>query len=201
MRKPKRWIRILEKNTEILIPVMLIFPIIVGLFYALPLPRIIDIDSGDLLAYYGTVFGIMGSFFLYRSERKKEQMERQHEVKPIFTVQVKTSEEFTDAFEIQIRKKSEKNFSYFYLYDEFVSEVVQNETLLRVSYNLTSQEVEKRGIDYNITVEDGILDEDGYPKYIQLLCDDVDGNCWNCCFHKVKDLGNIYYYPDPFEIV
>ena len=38
------------------------FPLGVGAIYALPLPRIINVEAGDLLAYYGTTFGIIGSF-------------------------------------------------------------------------------------------------------------------------------------------
>ena len=46
-----------------------------------------------------------------------------------------------------------------------------------------------------------ILDKDGFPQYVQLLCDDIDGNSWNCCYYKVKDCDKVYYYPRDFEII
>lgn len=50
-------------------------------------------------------------------------------------------------------------------------------------------------------MDSDIIDTDGYPKYIQLLCDDKDGNAWNGCYYKVKDCDKIYYYPRDFEII
>ena len=46
-----------------------------------------------------------------------------------------------------------------------------------------------------------IIDRDGYPRYVQLICDDKEGNAWDCCYHKVKDCDKIYYYPRDFEII
>ena len=60
------------------------FPIIIGMFYALPIPQIVAVDSGALLAYYGTIFGIIGSFITYRQELKKRKKERIKELKPNF---------------------------------------------------------------------------------------------------------------------
>ena len=48
-----------NKRLVIVITVLLLFPIAVGLIYALPLPQIVAIDSGDLLGYYATTFGIL----------------------------------------------------------------------------------------------------------------------------------------------
>ena len=50
-------------------------------------------------------------------------------------------------------------------------------------------------------MDSDIIDSDSYPKYIQLLCNDKDGNTWNCCYYKVKDCDKIYYYPRDFEII
>ncbi|MCR4615692.1 MAG: hypothetical protein K5756_06040 [Clostridiales bacterium] len=51
------------------------------------------------------------------------------------------------------------------------------------------------------TMDSEILDSDGFPKYVQLLCDDSDGNAWSCCYNKLHDCNNIYYYPGDIEII
>lgn len=51
-------------------------------------------------------------------------------------------------------------------------------------------------------MDDAIIDKtDGYPKYMQLLCDDVDKNEWKCEYIKIRDGRKICYYPDMIEII
>ena len=73
MKRPKRFILKQRNNKIVMIIVItvLIFPLLVGAIYALPLPQVIAVESGDLLAYYGTSLGILGSFITYQAERKR----------------------------------------------------------------------------------------------------------------------------------
>lgn len=80
-----------NKYLIILFVLLFLFPIVIGLFYALPLPQIVAVGSGDLLAYYGAFFGIVGSFVTYRIEIAKRKKERIKEIKPVFIVEVKKS--------------------------------------------------------------------------------------------------------------
>lgn len=75
MKRKKKITAFFESNrTAVWIAiVLLVFPIIVGLIYALPLPQVIAVSSEDMLSFYGTAFGIFGSFILYRLEKKNEE--------------------------------------------------------------------------------------------------------------------------------
>ena len=209
MRKIQLWSK--RNKTYIWIFVFLTaFPLIVDGLYALPFRQIIAIDSGDLLSYYGTAFGIFGSFITYRTETRKKKKEREIDMRPSFHVKmepcnsannIEPCNSANNIFMVEIKKLSEKPISYLYFYDEFISEVAKKEYSFKVTFNLKVEEAEIIKPDYNITMDPDIIDSDGYPKYIQLLCDDVVGNSWNCCYHKVKDCGRYYYYPDPFEII
>lgn len=193
------WIR--NNSMIIILFGVMIFPIIVGVFYALPLPQIIAIGSGDFLAYYGTIFGIIGSFVTYRYEVNKDKKERNNELKPIFVVEVSMENEYTGLFDIKITNLVEQPLSFFYLYDEFVSSAIQKKNEFKVTFCKSIEEIEEIEPDYNITMDRDIIDSDGYPRYVQILCDDRDGNIWNCCYNKVKDCDKVYYYPRNFEII
>ena len=187
------------KTEIILVIIILIFPAVIGLLYHLPVGRIIEIESGDLLSFYGTAFGIFGSFITYRYSKKKQEKQREAENRPVFIVDV---EKKSDIFNITITKQTDSLFTYFYLYDEFVSEKFFENFSATVIYNETDEKQAELHCDYNITMDPDIIDEkDGYPKYIQILCDDTDRYTWNCEFHKVNDCGRIYYYPRVIEIL
>ena len=185
--------------------VIFIFPVVAGVIYNIPIVKKLNIETGALLGFYGTAFGIIGSFITYRNEIKKEKKRRNKELKPIFFVEIKKSNKHSDIFNLKIIKQSEDNLSYFYLYDEFISVIMKKECIIDLSFNKTDDEVEKLKTEnnfYNITMDPDIIDnKDNFPKYIQIICDDIDGNSWNCCFNKVNDCGKIFYFPDEWEIL
>ena len=187
-----------NKTTLIVISIVLIFPILVGAIYALPLPQVIAVESGDLLAYYGTSLGILGSFITYQSERKKANKERMQSLKPIFAVEVNKCQDVQGLFDISIAKLSEKPLSYMYLYDEFVSATVSNKYLFKVMFcEIEANKIQD--LNFNITIDPEIMDNDNYPKYVQILCEDTEGHTWNCCYYKVKNGNQLYYYPRDIE--
>ena len=198
-KRIKIWFR--RNNKIVGFTFLLLFPLAVGFIYALPLPQIIDVASGDLLAYYGTAFGILGSFIAYRLEIKKQKKERTRELRPVFFVEVTSSDVSKGLYDINISNRSEQALSYLYFYDEFVETRIQENYSFQVTYNNKNEKSETTVRKFNITVDPDIIDSDGYPKYVQIQCDDKDGNSWNCCYYKVKDSEKIYYYPRDFEIV
>ena len=203
MKNKKVLKKYLERNKYLvgLFVVLFIFPIIIGLIYAIPLPQIVAVDSGDLLAYYGTTFGIVGSFITYRFELSKSKKERIKELKPAFVVEVKKANEKENIFDIKIINRSQQTVTFLHFYDEFISTIINDKYSFKTTFNKTIEETESIDLDYNITMDPEILDDDGFPQYVQLLCDDIDGNSWNCCYYKVKDCDKVYYYPRDFEII
>lgn len=203
MKNKKILIKRLKRNKCLIgvFVVLFIFPIIIGMIYAIPIPQIVAVNSGDLLAYYGTTFGIIGSFITYRHELNKSKKERINELKPTFIVEVKKVNKEENIFDIEITNRSQLTVTFLHLYDEFISTIINNKYSFRTTFNKTVEETKDIDLDHNITMDPEILDNDGFPKYVQLLCDDSDGNSWNCCYYKVKDCNKVYYYPRDFEII
>lgn len=177
------------------------FPLVIGGVYALPLPQIIAVDSGNLLAYYGTAFGIFASFIIWHFEKKKQKKQRIKELKPVFLIKISLIDSVEELFTVDIINCSEHLLSYMYFYDEFVEERFKERYSFRTTYNKTVEQQERLKPRFNITVDADIIDSDGYPKYVQIMCNDRDGNFWNCCSRKVKDCEKIYYFPEDFEII
>ncbi len=168
----------------VLLSLILLIPFVVGLIFAVPaLRNLICIPSVDVLKFYGTALGVFTSFGIYTQERRKERIEKQKDLAPKLSLKVDKKD---GLFNIKINKMSDKPLCHMYLYDEYISAELKEE--LNVTYGQTSN----KKADVNIS-DDGILEDDGYPKYIQILCEDIDGNCWDCEFDKVNDCGKIYY--------
>lgn len=180
-----------------IIAIVLCFPLFIGGIYALPIPQVIAVDVGELLTYYATAFGILGSFMQYRYEVKKRKKERNKELKPTLEVQVsRNADEKT--FNIKVKNYSDKILKVFDIYEHLVEENAEKERLFRVGYNLPEKDVQSLcGGVINVEMERNIIGDDGYPKSVMLLCEDIDENMWLCNFNRVGS----YYYPEDFEIL
>lgn len=176
---------------------ILVFPLVVGVLYRLPLPQIIALEPGELLAYYAVVFGLLGSYFKYAEDKKVEKREREKNAMPVLDVELMKRPDCPMLFDIRIRSLKESPLCDVYLYDELVCGYLTEKTKLSVSvaFGLNKTEEEELRPDRNITMDGGILDEDGYPKYIQIACDDTEGTVWVCEFDKYKTENEIVYRP------
>ena len=179
----------------------LVFPLIIGAIYALPLPQYIAVDAGDLLAFYGTAFGIFVSFYIYQDEKKKIIIAQKSELRPKLLVRVERHNDNENLFDIMVTNQSERMLSYFSMYDTFISEGFPKENKLTVSYCQSTEEQEELNAVFNFTSDDEIIDDDGYPKYIQIICDDAERHSWNCNFFKVRDGSKVFYYPRDWEVM
>lgn len=186
-----------KHKTEIIFCIFLfLFPIIIKLICALPL----GVEYGDLLGYYATTFGLLGSFCIYSQEKRKSQIEHQRELRPCLIVEI-TEQDKTGVFSLSISNYSHNVLTNFYLYDVFLSSTMKKgENTYKVTYNKASEETNKLVPQFNITMDDNVIDTDGYPKYVQILCDDSDGNTWDCWYQKINDCEKIYYYPQNIYI-
>ncbi len=202
IKKAKRWNEKYQIDWFLFI---FIFPLIIGAIYALPLPQIIAIDSGDLLAFYGTAFGIFKSFQLFYLERKKEEKERNRELKPHLLIKIDSIKQ-TPLFDVYVENKGEHALTDCYMYDEYVSKCMDKNCKCHfiVSFNQTIEKFHelKSGSTeniYNITMDNDIM-KDGYPKYIYFICDDIDGNEWYCSYIRIQNGKDFYYYPEEIKI-
>lgn len=99
MANKKKWSRIKRFNyelrmqlkyhkTPILIFIgLLLFPIIIGLIYKIPV-AFVDIEIGDLLSFYGVALGIFSSFLFYREDENNKALAKQESLRPTIELSV-----------------------------------------------------------------------------------------------------------------
>lgn len=174
--------------------IFIIFPAILSIIYKKIYFRTPPLDSGDVLSYFATTFGIFGSFVTFYLTDKKEKETRNAEIKPKITVDLKKEDE--KVFKLTVYNCLQTPARNVFLYDEILDSKIEKYTTVYVTYNMPNDEFNKYKEKYkncqNITLDEDII-ENGYPKYILIDCDDVDGRMWQCEFNKIVNGSQIAY--------
>lgn len=174
--------------------IFIIFPAILSIIYKKIFFRTPPLDSGDVLSYFATTFGIFGSFVTFYLTDKKEKETRNAEIKPKITVDLKKEDE--KVFKLTVYNCLQTPARNVFLYDEILDSKIEKYTTVYVTYNMPNDEFNKYKEKYkncqNITIDEDII-ENGYPKYILIDCDDVDGRMWQCEFNKIVNGSQIAY--------
>ena len=181
--------------------ILIVFPLALRTIYCEQLAEKVAIEFGDLLAYYGTALGIFLSFVTYRMEERKKKKERDAKLEPFLSVELSKENDNSKVFLLRITDHTERVLTSFYIYDEFLAETLSSGGDFRLSYNQSGEDAKKLNVAHNITVDSNIVDKDGFPKYIQICCDDIYNDMWNCIYSKTNDCGRIHYYLRSREIV
>lgn len=172
----------------------LIFPLLLYMIYRLIYCCYPPFEAGVLLSYFGTTFGIFGSFVTFYLTDKKEKETRNAEIKPKITVDLEKEDE--KVFKLTVYNCLQTPARNVFLYDEILDSKIEKYTTVYVTYNMPNDEFSKYKEKYkncqNITLDEDII-ENGYPKYILIDCDDVDGRMWQCEFNKIVNGSQIAY--------
>ena len=174
--------------------IFIIFPAILSIIYKKIYFRTPPLDSGDVLSYFATTFGIFGSFVTFYLTDKKEKETRNAEIKPKITVDLEKEDE--KVFKLTVYNCLQTPARNVFLYDEILDSKIEKYTTVYVTYNMPNDEFNKYKEKYkncqNITLDEDFI-ENGYPKYILIDCDDVDGRMWQCEFNKIVNGSQIAY--------
>lgn len=196
----KRYIK--RFKTEIIVAlVLLIFPLIVGAFYALPIPQYILVDAGDLLSFYGVAFGLFGTYVSYAESRKKERRTRNAELKPNLRVDLRLVDIDDKIYRLIVYNNTTQPLYSVFLYDCFVGETLSAKEEIFVTYEGARVKEYNGKKLFNVDLGDEGLDREGYPTYIQICCDDAKKRMWDCTFDARGKGEDRFYYPRNFEII
>ncbi|MEI3547430.1 MAG: hypothetical protein V8Q09_03745 [Adlercreutzia sp.] len=171
----RKWRRLI-----VVAAILILCPILVGGIYSLPLPQIIAIDPSSLITYYGVVFGLMGSLWIYLDERKRREIERAEGSVPDISIDLKSAE---NAICARIENKGKETVSELSVYDV--------KTHLSMLPN-ESQEVllcfdrkPKNRKALAIWGFDNLcLNKEGFPRYVQLCLTDCVNRGWSMIFER-----------------
>lgn len=168
------------KHPVIVIVVILIFPVVVGILYAMPFLRIIAIEPAPLLSYYGVAFGLIGSMLVYLDNRARQQIAKKRNAVPDIDLGVK---KIAVGLEAEIRNVGKEKVTDLYLYDKSLDCSLHPKGVKRVTFSINS-EVNKPGVIGISGYDDFDENRYGYPSYVQMcVCDDL-GRSWNLVYER-----------------
>lgn len=182
------------KITILFIALILLLPIIVGIIYAIPIPQVLMVESGDVLSYYATSLGIIGSFITYREEKKKEKKERNSDIKPRLVFNV-TKED--DIFNFVVTNTGKYHIYSISLFQREICSVLPPDESKSVKVKFVETPT-KSGINDVIIIDIGQyenfeFDNNGTPKWIQVLCNDIDNQLWGIYYDILPNEDRIVY--------
>ena len=173
--------------------ILFLFPLLVGVFYSLPLPQYIAVDCGDLLSYYATAFGLFGSIYIFLQENKNRKKEHESQLAPALHVSLRKEQ---DVYKLRIAFLKEQTLSEVILYDQMLCEKVSGKQIIEKMIYFGKKGSIGKGNSVDFVFSDSGLfaeDEKLYPDYIQIVCCDVEHNCWVCDFRRIKFDGGYEY--------
>lgn len=179
--------------------VALFFPVALCLIYNFIPKKILILEPGEVLTYYGVVFGLFASYCKYTEDKRKAELKRQRELTPSFSIEIVRNSTHNKAFDVRVELLNDLILRDIYLYDEALCDYmvkgrVMKKTIAFCEINERDCQTDN-SINISIIDDESILDEDEYPKYVQIICDDTDNNSWVCDFIKVTTNNEKLYRP------
>lgn len=192
----KRKAKAIWKNHKITICfifLIIFLPIIIGLLYALPIPQMLMLKSGDILSYYATSLGIVGSFIAYREEKKKKEKERNIDIKPRLVFNVARND---DVYNFTVINTGKYNVYSISLFDREICSILSPNKSHSVSVKFV--EMSTNSDDKNVIIDIGqyddfVFDKNDNPKWIQVLCNDIDNHLWGLYYDILPNEKRIIY--------
>lgn len=178
---------------------MLFFPALLNFIYSFLSGQIIYIDIGNLLAYYGTLFGILVSFITYRNEINQKHKLSNIKFKPQITLCLNRRTDNNLLFDLIITNHSNYVPKYLYIYDYFITESLVDQLVYRVSFGLTTDQEQLLQPQFNFVIADDETDNTNFPKNIYITCEDLEGKTWAIYYKKINDIDKLYYHEHEFE--
>lgn len=196
------------KNYFKVLIAIIVFPLFVGWIYTWPFSQIIDVDCGDLLSFYGTAAGILSSVWIYLDEKARQKKEKESLRRPNLYVTL-DKDISKDKFTLTIHNLSDCPVRNTYLYEKYLFDILSGNGKMSKnieiidSRNKTSSD---RSADVIIDIKSDVfndfeMDNKGYPKFIDLYCEDSDGEFWLCVYKHMSEKENSFYSLYSIELI
>ena len=187
-------IKIIRKNTAIILFLaILLFPLVVKLICLIPPFKEIGLDSDGCLAFYGTAFGIFASFYTYRAEKRKSELQHRRDIMPKISIELQQRRTQRELFDLSIYISGDRPLFDVFLFDEYVFGKIGKSEKISISFGLSKEQQDSLKPDVNVLADEIIDTTDEYPKYIQIVCHDIENTGWVCNFDKVDCNGKRFY--------
>lgn len=170
---------VVENYVLYLLASLIVLPLLLQVLYSIPLcaPRV---DSGDVLAFWGVVLGIVGAAFLYQWQKMLEAENRRWQLAPKLQIEMAHHKE-GEPYHLKVINGSQ--FTYLLT---SVCDVKQTQSLSGLSS--VTLDIDKSHFDafnekFLKSLSSRGLDASRIPKAISIELYDPDGNLWHLDFN------------------
>ena len=155
MKRAVQW----YKTPILVLVALIIFPLIVGLFYKIPI-AFIDIEIGDLLSFYAVAIGLFATYLTYRETENKNSLARQEALRPKIEFSLDLDNDEMES-KVRIYNSTDNDYVIVYIGHDYYED--ERKRYLNAKCHL----------DFAIDSWDEVA-----PESVQIGVKDADGNEW-----------------------
>lgn len=188
-RKTRRFKQTLQRhfNDKKTIRILIIFVGILFPFLLLSLnyffPDFYGGYTGNLLSYYGVFGGLIISVWTYQDGKEREEKKRRNNLKPQFAIKVSEFENTAGLYTLSVFNFCNKPLRSVSLNGDAHIVCIEKEGSFNIDCRCDQEET------YNFNNKNSTVyiepDDEGLPSFVEICCDDEEGNTWAFDYKKV----------------
>ena len=156
--KAKRSIKWNKTSIRLFIA-LLLFPLVIGLFYKIPI-NFVDIEIGDLLSFYAVALGLFATYLTYRETENINSLARQESLRPKIEFSLELDGDEIES-KVHIYNSTDNDYVIVYIGHDYYED--EKKRYLNA----------KSHLDFTIDSWDEVA-----PESVQVGVKDADGNEW-----------------------
>ena len=147
------------KTSILLFIALLLFPLVIGLFYKIPI-NFVDIEIGDLLSFYAVALGLFATYLTYRETENINSLARQESLRPKIEFSLELDGDEIES-KVHIYNSTDNDYVIVYIGHDYYED--EKKRYLNA----------KSHLDFTIDSWDEVA-----PESVQVGVKDTDGNEW-----------------------
>lgn len=147
------------KTSILLFIALLLFPLVIGLFYKIPI-NFVDIEIGDLLSFYAVALGLFATYLTYRETENINSLARQESLRPKIEFSLELDGDEIES-KVHIYNSTDNDYVIVYIGHDYYED--EKKRYLNA----------KSHLDFTIDSWDEVA-----PEAVQVGVKDADGNEW-----------------------
>ena len=147
------------KTSILLFIALLLFPLVIGLFYKIPI-NFVDIEIGDLLSFYAVALGLFATYSTYRETENINSLARQESLRPKIEFSLELDGDEIES-KVHIYNSTDNDYVIVYIGHDYYED--EKKRYLNAKSHL------------NFTIDSW---DEVAPESVQVGVKDADGNEW-----------------------
>lgn len=114
---------------------LIIFPIIVGLIYKIPI-HFIDVEIGEILSFYAVALGLFSSYLTYVEDKRQKEEAKQSALRPKIELSLELDNDEI-CMNIQLQNRTNNDYTIQYIGHDYFEETMHYALVAKDSISVT----------------------------------------------------------------